>query len=76
MHRRKEKLSARQMSKTILTWIYLIVSLSVLFVMLVGRTIWPQYQLFEWLWKLVWLGVLPVLLVLSFLILSKKKDRK
>ena len=76
MLRRKEKLSTLQLKKAILTWIYVLVTLSVLFVMLFGRTLWPQNQVFEWLWWLVWLGVLPVLLVLSFMILSKKNDRK
>lgn len=38
-----------------------------------GATFWPESAVTEWAWRAVWLVIVPILLIASYVALTKKK---
>jgi len=59
----------------------LVVSLSVIFVLgvllvlIAGKTFFAGSEIMKWIWWIVWLGILPLLLVLSFRKIIKRNKK-
>lgn len=59
--------------KTITGWMSVIAITFFVVGVVSGYTLFPNSETFKWLWRVLWLGVAPIVLFFSFRILTKKK---
>lgn len=55
-----------------------VVVIILLFLLIFGRIMWPNNEIFKWIWKIVFLGVVPFLLIFGYpmMVKGKKKSRE
>jgi cytochrome c biogenesis protein CcdA len=58
----------------IIASVSVVLVLGLLIILIAGKTFYPDNEIIDFIWKGVWLGVLPLMLVFSYRLAVKGKE--